>query len=59
VGSQRHRQLVQPLHPALCGADYWPHHRINQRVTFDLPGSADSVNVNQTVLRGKRLRTKA
>lgn len=21
-------------------ADYWPHHRVNQRVTFDVPGTA-------------------
>jgi taurine dioxygenase len=21
-------------------ADYWPHHRVNQRVTFDVPGAA-------------------
>ena len=39
-------------------ADYWPHHRINQRVTFDVPGTRSSgSNVNQTVLKGKRLRT--
>ena len=37
-------------------ADYWPHHRVNQRVTFDVPGVAvDSVNVNQRVLRGQNL----
>lgn len=40
-------------------ADYWPHHRINQRVTFDVPGTrSKSGNVNQTVLKGKRLRTE-
>jgi len=39
-------------------ADYWPHHRINQRVTFDVPGTrSKGGNVNQTVLKGKRLRT--
>lgn len=37
-------------------ADYWPHHRVNQRVTFDVPGAAaDVVNVNQRVLAGARL----
>ena len=40
-------------------ADYWPHHRINQRVTFDVPGTrSKGSNVNQTVLKGKRLRTE-
>lgn len=40
-------------------ADYWPHHRINQRVTFDVPGTrSKGGNVNQTVLKGKRLRTE-
>ncbi len=38
-------------------ADYWPHHRVNQRVTFDVPGTpADHGNVNQKVLAGKNLR---
>jgi taurine dioxygenase len=38
-------------------ADYWPHHRVNQRVTFDVPGTAAaSTNVNQVVLKGKKLR---
>ena len=38
-------------------ADYWPHHRVNQRVTFDVPGTAPAAaNVNQVVLKGKRLR---
>ncbi len=38
-------------------ADYWPHHRVNQRVTFDEPGTAPAaVNVNQVVLKGKKVR---
>jgi len=38
-------------------ADYWPHRRVNRRVTFDAPGTADRAeNVNQTVLRGAPLR---
>ncbi len=38
-------------------ADYWPHHRVNQRVTFDVPGTAPAAaNVNQVVLKGKKLR---
>ena len=38
-------------------ADYWPHHRVNQRVTFDAPGTAPAaVNVNDQVLKGKTLR---
>ena len=38
-------------------ADYWPHYRVNQRVTFDVPGTAPAVaNVNQQVLKGKTLR---
>jgi len=39
-------------------ADYWPHHRVNQRVTFDEPGSppASAVNVNDKVLKGAKLR---
>jgi taurine dioxygenase len=41
-------------------ADYWPHHRINQRVTFDVPGTEGApVNVNKTVLAGRNLRAKA
>ncbi len=40
-------------------ADYWPHHRINQRITFDVPGTrSKGGNVNQTVLKGERLRTE-
>ena len=38
-------------------ADYWPHHRVNQRVTFDVPGTPPAAaNVNQQVLKGKKLR---
>lgn len=38
-------------------ADYWPHHRINQRVTFDVPGSdTDAENVSQRVLKGQAIR---
>jgi len=39
-------------------ADYWPHHRVNQRVTFDEPGGpkASAVNVNSKVLKGAKLR---
>jgi len=38
-------------------ADYWPHYRVNQRVTFDEPGTAaPKVNVNKQVLGGKKLR---
>jgi taurine dioxygenase len=34
-------------------ADYWPHHRVNQRATFDVPGTkADKQNVSKTVLKG-------
>jgi taurine dioxygenase len=34
-------------------ADYWPHRRVNRRVTFDVPGtSRPSDNVNRTVLSG-------
>lgn len=37
-------------------ADYWPHQRVNQRVTFDVPGAgADAMNVNEKVLPGDRL----
>jgi taurine dioxygenase len=41
-------------------ADYWPHDRVNQRVTFDEPGTvpvAASVNLtaNDKVLKGKKL----
>jgi taurine dioxygenase len=36
-------------------ADYWPHQRVNQRVTFDEPGApAATVNVNQQVLQGDK-----
>ncbi len=38
-------------------ADYWPHHRVNQRVTFDEPGTAASkTNVNEQVLGGTKIR---
>ena len=38
-------------------ADYWPHHRVNQRVTFDEPGAvAAGVNLNAQVLKGKKPR---
>ena len=38
-------------------ADYWPHHRVNQRVTFDEPGAAaEATSVNQRVLGGAKLR---
>ena len=38
-------------------ADYWPHHRVNQRVTFDEPGAAaEAASVNQRVLGGAKLR---
>jgi taurine dioxygenase len=38
-------------------ADYWPHHRVNQRVTFDAPGTAAATaTVNEQVLKGKKLR---
>ena len=38
-------------------ADYWPHLRVNQRVTFDAPGTAqEKVSVNKKVLGGKSLR---
>jgi taurine dioxygenase len=39
-------------------ADYWPHQRVNQRVTFDEPGTTPTtagVNVNDKVLKGKKL----
>jgi len=37
-------------------ADYWPHHRVNQRATFDEQGvKADKVSVNQKVLGGGKL----
>jgi taurine dioxygenase len=33
-------------------ADYWPHHRVNQRVTFDEPGTAPTTaSVNDQVLK--------
>jgi taurine dioxygenase len=39
-------------------ADYWPHHRVNQRVTFDVPGTEPAgENVNQRVLKGKKLQS--
>ena len=38
-------------------ADYWPHHRVNQRVTFDEPGTTrQGDNVNQQVLGGRKLK---
>lgn len=39
-------------------ADYWPHERINQRVTFDEPGGEPQAlpNPNQAVLKGAKLR---
>jgi hypothetical protein len=38
-------------------ADYWPHNRVNQRVTFDEPGvKADKVSVNKKVMGGSKLR---
>jgi taurine dioxygenase len=37
-------------------ADYWPHLRVNQRVTFEEADSgADAINVNQKVLGGGKL----
>ena len=37
-------------------ADYWPHHRVNQRVTFDEPGTKSTgANVNAKVLKGEKL----
>ena len=39
-------------------ADYWPHHRANQRATFDVPGTAAPVATpNQVALKGRKLRT--
>ena len=36
-------------------ADYWPHQRVNQRVTFDEPGTAaESASPNQRELKGKK-----
>lgn len=37
-------------------ADYWPHRRVNRRVTFDVPGSVGHGNVNAEVLGGRTLR---
>lgn len=39
-------------------ADYWPHRRVNQRVTFDVPGQGDEqeASVNERVLAGRSLR---
>jgi len=38
-------------------ADYWPHNRVNQRVTFDEKGvKSDKVSVNQKVLGGRKIR---
>jgi taurine dioxygenase len=36
-------------------ADYWPHRRVNRRVTFDVPGSTGHGNVNEAVLGGRAL----
>jgi taurine dioxygenase len=36
-------------------ADYWPHRRVNRRVTFDVPGSIGHGNVNEAVLGGRAL----
>ena len=39
-------------------ADYWPHHRVNQRATFDVPGTAaPAATPNQVALKGRKLRT--
>ena len=38
-------------------ADYWPHHRVNLRVTFDEPGTVNaSIDVHHKLLRGAKLR---
>lgn len=38
-------------------ADYWPHQRINQRATFDVPGiQADKQNVAHKVLKGQKIQ---
>jgi taurine dioxygenase len=38
-------------------ADYWPHHRVNQRATFDDPGTAvAAATPNQVALKGRKLR---
>ena len=38
-------------------ADYWPNRRVNQRVTFDEPGTPTAAaSVNQQVLGGANLR---
>jgi taurine dioxygenase len=37
-------------------ADYWPHRRVNQRVTFNQPDAhSEGDTVNQTVLKGGSL----
>jgi taurine dioxygenase len=36
-------------------ADYFPHRRVNRRVTFDVPGSVGHGNVNAEVLGGQTL----
>ena len=39
-------------------ADYWPHHRVNQRATFDVPGTAaPAATPNQVALKGRKLRS--
>ena len=39
-------------------ADYWPHDRVNQRATFDVPGTAaPAATPNQVALKGRKLRT--
>ena len=39
-------------------ADYWPHDRVNQSATFDVPGTAaPTATPNQVALKGRKLRT--
>ena len=38
-------------------ADFWPYRRVNQRVTFDAPGSVISgKNMHDDVMQGKKIR---
>jgi taurine dioxygenase len=38
-------------------ADFWPHRRVNHRITFDAPGTETlSDNVNQDIMLGKTIR---
>ena len=39
-------------------ADYWPHRRVNQRITVDEPGKGTGRknNINASVLKGKKIR---